>query len=297
MRDGRIDTLLHLYEDGAFSRRDIFERLTRCAGSAAAATAALASAGLLHAEPACPADVRVPEDAPDLQCESFAIYSEAGPLLVYQVRPKQAGGAPRPGVLVIHENRGLNDHIKDVTRRAGRAGFVGLGVDLLSRQGGTDQFPDPEQATAAYNRTRPEERRADLISALLFLREQSYVEDGRVGAVGFCAGGGNCFDLAVNAPELNAAVVFYGTPPAPIEQIARMQAPLLGIYPQLDRGTTGRVPELLTALLAANKTFGVHIYENTNHAFHNDTGTRYDRAAACDAWSKTVDFFARHLGA
>src|SRR5262245_25646884 len=161
MQDDPIASLLHLYEDGALNRRELLERLTRHTGSLAAATAAIASAGLLHAQASCPADVRVPADAPDLQCEDFSIYSESGPLLVYQVRPKGAAfNTPRPAVLVIHENRGLNEHIRDVTRRVGRAGFVALGIDLLSRQGGTSQFPDPVQAAAAYGRTVPEQRRA-----------------------------------------------------------------------------------------------------------------------------------------
>src|SRR4029450_10436968 len=120
-------------------------------------------------------------------------------------------------------------HIRDVTRRVGRAGFVGLGIDLLSRQGGTSQFPDPAQAAAAYGRTVPEQRRADMISALLFLRDQPYVRGDRLGAVGFCAGGGNCFDVAVNFDGLSAAVVFYGAPP-PVDQISRLNAAWLGIF-------------------------------------------------------------------
>jgi carboxymethylenebutenolidase len=294
MRDDRIESLLHLYEDGALNRRELLERLTRHTGSLAAATAALSSAGLLHAQAPCADDVRVREDAPDLLCENFSIYSESGPLLVYQVRPNEAAGAPRPAVLVIHENRGLNEHIKDVARRVGRSGFVGLGIDLLSRQGGTMHFPDPADAQAAYGRTVPEQRRADMISALLFLRDQPYVRPDRLGAVGFCAGGGNCFDIAVNFQGLAAAVVFYGPPP-PADQLAGMNAALLGIFAQLDRGINSRLPEMLNAIVANQKTFGLHVYENTRHAFHNDTGPNYDRAAACDAWTKTIAFFQKHL--
>jgi len=296
MNDDPVRELLHLYEDGAFSRREILRRLRRYTGSAAAATAALAGAGLLHAEPGGRHAAQVPEDAPDLVSERFAIHGE-GPLYVYQVRPIAAAGAARPAVIVIHENAGLTPHIEDVARRVGRAGYVGLAVDLLSRQGGTSQFTDPQQAMQAYNRTQPEQRRADLLAALGFLRDQPYVRADRVGAVGFCAGGGNLYDMAVNTENLAAAVVFYGTPPNPIDQLARLRAPLLGIFASLDRGTTGRVPDTVTALLANNKTFGIHIYENTNHAFHNDTGTRYNEEAAGDAWGKTLAFFGRHLSA
>jgi carboxymethylenebutenolidase len=298
MFDNPIDDLIHLYEDGALNRRELFERLTRHTGSLAAATAAVSAAGLLNAQTsACPADVRVPENAPDLFSEDLSIYSDAGPLLVYQVRPRDNFAMANPAVLVIHENQGLTPYIRDVTRRVGRAGYVGLAIDLLSRQGGTAKFPEPTQAAAAYNNTRPEERRADMINTLLFLRDQSYVRSDRLAAVGFCAGGGNCFDLALNFDRLAAAAVFYGVPLNAIDQIGQMNAALLGIFPQLDRGTVGRVPDLVNGLLANQKTFELHVYENTNHAFHNDTGPRYDAAAACDAWNKTIDFFRRHLPA
>lgn len=227
----------------------------------------------------------------------LTIDGDGGPLHVYQTLPADYATRRLPAVLVVHENRGLNEYIKDVTRRIAKAGFIGLGVDLLSRQGGTAAFPDPEAAGQAYNRTRPEERRQDLISVLLTFRDQSYVQRDRLGAVGFCAGGGNVFDLAVNSGLPTANVIFYGQIPNPIEQVNNMQGPLLGVFAQLDRGTNARLPQLLTALDAARKNYGLHIYENTNHAFHSDIGARYDPAAACDAWSKTISFFNRHLNA
>src|SRR5262249_60976998 len=124
------------------------------------------------------------------------------------------------GVLVVHEIRGVVDHIKDVRRRAARAGFAALGLDLLSRQGGTQQFTDATQQAAAYGRTTPEGRRADLIAGLTYLKTLSFVQADRIGAVGFCAGGGNVWDLAVNVEELPAAVAFYGTPLPAVEQLA-----------------------------------------------------------------------------
>jgi carboxymethylenebutenolidase len=244
---------------------------------------------------ACPEGVRVAEDDRSINAQMLTIHGEGGPLHVYQVTPANMSAGPLPAVLVIHENRGLNEHIKDVTRRVAKAGYVALGVDLLSRQGGTAAFPDAEQAGAAYGRTRTEERISDLMSALYTIRDQSYVRRDRVGALGFCAGGGHVFDLAVYTDALAAAVVFYGAPPTPIELVANMTAPLLGIYAELDRTFTGRVPALITELTNRQKRFAIHIYENTGHAFHNDTGARYDPGAACDAWSKTVAFFSRHL--
>jgi carboxymethylenebutenolidase len=290
-----IKNLIHLYEDGALNRRDLITRLTRYTGSAAAAIAAVESAGLAEAQTTgCLAGVQVSESDRSVINQPTTIHGEGGRIKVYLSLPADWASAPRPAVVVIHENRGLNEHIKDVTRRVAKAGYVAIGVDLLSRQGGTDAFPDPVDAGNAYNRTQPAERLQDLRSALLTIREQSYVRDGRVGAIGFCAGGGEVFNLALNSPELNAAVVFYGTPLTG-EQVANLNAPLLGIYAELDRGFTGRVPAMLTALNERQKPYELHIYQGTNHAFHNDTSPRYDATAACDAWAKTLAFFNRHL--
>lgn len=295
MYNDPIKSLIHLYEDGALNRRDLISRLTRLTGSAAAALAAVESAGLAEAQTTgCPAGVQVAENDPAILSQLLTIHGEGGPLFVYQSLPRDYAVAPRPAVLVIHENRGLNEHIKDVTRRVAKAGFVAIGIDLLSRQGGTDRFPDPEQAGAAYNRTVPAERREDLMSALLTIRAQRYVRGDRLGVVGFCAGGANVFDLALNTDILSAAVVFYGTPPT-AEQVANLRPPLLGIFAELDRGLTGRVPAMLTAMNDQQKPYELHIYQGTNHAFHNDTGPRYDATAACDAWSKTLAFFNRQL--
>lgn len=290
-----IKSLIHLYEDGALNRRDLLARLTRYTGSMAAAVAAVESAGLAEAQTAgCPAGVQVAENDPSILTQMITIHGEGSPLFVYQCMPLDFIANKRAGVLVIHENRGLNEHIKDVTRRVAKAGYVAWGIDLLSRQGGTDKFTDAEQQTAAYGRTLPEERRQDMLSGLFTLGDQSYVRGDKLGAVGFCAGGGNVFDLALNTDRLDAAVVFYGPPPA-AEQFATLNTPLLGIFAELDRGITGRVPAMLTAIQAAQKPYELHIYQGVNHAFHNDTGPRYDAGTACDAWQKTLGFFDRHL--
>ena len=297
MTNDPIKSLIHLYEDGALNRRELITRLSRYTGSVAAAVAAIESVGLAEAQiAACPAGVQVAESDPAVHSQMLTIHGEGGPLFAYQSLPRQYAGERRPAVLVVHENRGLTEHIKDVTRRVAKAGYVGFAIDLLSRQGGTERFPDPEQAGAAYGRTQAVERRQDMLSALLTIRDQLYVRGDRLGALGFCAGGQNVWDLAVNTDQLDASVVFYGPPP-PVEQIPNLTAPVLGIYAELDRGITGRMAPVLTALNTAQKRYAFHIYENTNHAFHNDTGARYDPAAACDAWSKTLSFFARHLNA
>jgi carboxymethylenebutenolidase len=187
------------------------------------------------------------------------------------------------------------DYIKDVTRRVARAGYVGLAVDLLSRQGGTQQFIDPVAQVQAYNRTTQDQRRADLISSVAYMKTLPSVVPGALGSVGFCAGGGNCFDLAVNSPDVAAAVVFYGAPPSPLESLDNLAGPLLGHYAELDRNLTGQTPVIVTGLLSRRKTFGLHIYQGANHAFHDDTGPAYDPASACDAWARTIAWFDKFL--
>ena len=300
-----IESLVHLYQDGAFSRRDLVRRMARYTGSAASAAALLHTMNLPCASAQeCPADVRIPEGAPDLDTQMVEFRGVAGTVFGYLARPRditpprtrvQVTTATRPGVLVIHENRGLNDHIMDVTRRVARAGYIGLGVDLLSRLGGTNQFPDPQQAGAAYNRVGAAAFLEDMQAAVAHMKTISFVERGRLGAVGFCAGGGNCLSLAVTSPDVSCAVAFYpGTTPT-AEQLDRLAGPVLGIFGELDRNVTLRVPALLTTLLDRRKVFGIHVYEGVSHAFHNDTGPSYNRTAACDAWAKTIAFFDRHL--
>jgi len=293
------ESLVHLYIDGAFSRRELVKRLTKVTGSTAAALAAMVALDVpAEAQtPSCAANVRVPEDASDMDIVPNVEFSgEAGSLFGYWTRPRPMPENPMGAVLVIHENRGLTDYIKDVTRRIARAGFVGLGIDLLSRQGGTAQFPDPVVAGQAYNRTRPAENVADLVSAIAWLKTQDYIAPNRIGVVGFCAGGGNVASLVVNTKDLAAAVAFYpGSLPTAQELTDNMATPILFNLGQTDTGVTNRVAGILPAMLTAGKRWGLHVYEGSRHAFHNDTGAAYDPAAACDAWNQTLAFFNKFL--
>jgi carboxymethylenebutenolidase len=294
--DSPIGSLVHLYFDGAFSRRELVRRVAGYTGGIAAAAALLANMGVAEAQQlSCASDVRVPADAPDLATQDLQFPGDAGPLYAYMAQPRTDDSSPLPGVLVIHQNRGLVDYIKDVTRRVARAGYVGLGIDLLSRQGGTQQFPDPVTQMQAYNRTTQDQRRADLLAALAFMKSQSAIQSSALGAIGFCAGGGNCWDLAVNSTDVAAAVVFYGTPPTPIEQLDNLVAPVLGNYAELDRTLTARTPDIITGMLNRRKSFELHIYQGVNHAFHDDTGPAYDPAAACEAWARTISWFDKFL--
>ncbi len=291
----KIKDLIHLFEDGQLNRRQLVERLTKYTGSVAAAVAAIDAAGLAEAQTLqCPAGVQVPDSDPALLNQMLTISGE-GPLFVYQSVQTDWATTRRPAVVVIHENRGLTDYVKDVTRRLAKAGYVAIAVDLLSRQGGTDRFPDAEAAGQAYGRTRPEERRADILSTINTIREQSYVRGDRIGVIGFCAGGGGVLDTVLNTDALSAGVVFYGTPIPSAADVARISTPLLLNYAEQDRGITANLGPFMQALAQQNKRFEVHVYHNAGHAFHNDTGPRYDPVAACDAWAKTLEFFNRYL--
>ncbi len=292
-----VAKLVHLYVDGAFNRRELIQRVAGYTGSMAAAIAAVGAFSEVRADdtPACEVDARVPADAPDLNVSDVQFAGEAGAVFGHLAYPRTADPQVLPGVIVIHENRGLVDHIKDVTRRVARAGFVGLGVDLLSRQGGTQQFTDAAAQASAYGRTTPEGRRADLIAGLTYLKTLPFVQSNRIGTVGFCAGGGNVWDLAVNVEELAAAVAFYGTPLPTAEQLATIKSPMLGHYAELDRALTLRTAPVMTAMITLQKTFGFHIHQGVGHAFHNDTGPAYDAAASCDAWTQTIAWFNKFL--
>jgi carboxymethylenebutenolidase len=269
-------------------------------GSVTAAVAALAGFEDLRAQStpqACPAGVSVPADAPDLITADVTFPSDDGARLMgYQAWLRNAT-APMPGVIVVHENRGLVEHIRDVTRRVARAGFVAVAVDLLSRQGGVGQFPDPAQQTQAYGRTTTVERRMDLVGTLAYIKTTPMVQFDRIGMVGFCAGGGNIWDFVVNVDELKAAVPFYGTPVPSVDDVQRITTPMLAIYAERDRALTMRLLPVANAMLQLQKIMGMFVYEGVGHAFHNDTGPNYDAAAACDAWARTIAFFNRYLRA
>jgi carboxymethylenebutenolidase len=293
-----ISSLVHLYVDGGFSRRELIRRVARHTGSVATATAAVAALGVAKGQQiaACPANLTVPENAPDIVARDVEYPGDAGKLFGYLAEPKNAQG-PQPGVIVVHENRGLVDHIKDVTRRIARAGFVGLAPDLLSRQGGTKLFPDATTQGQAYGRTLPQERLADLYSTMTFIKQQPTVQWQRLGAVGFCAGGGNCWNLAVGAPDLNAVVIYYGTPVPPVDQLDSLRAAVLAHYAETDRGLSANILPVAASMLTRQKTFGLNIWQGVGHAFNNDTGPNFDPNTACEAWGRTIAWFNKFLRA
>jgi carboxymethylenebutenolidase len=296
-KPGPIDQLVHLYVDGAITRRDLVRRVARRTGGVAAAMGVLAGYEDLKAQPTpVPANVRVPADADDIDARDVEWGGRNSRLFGHLAAPKAAANVYLPGVLVVHENRGLVEHIKDVTRRAARAGFIALSVDLLSRQGGVGRFPDATAQTAAYGRTVPWERIQDLVDGLDYLKYHPNIVFDRIGIVGFCAGGQNVWDFIVNVPETAAAVPFYGAPPA-ADDIAKIRTPVLGIYAERDRTLTQRMLTAAATLSQQQKVHGLTVYEGVGHAFHNDTGPNYDAEAATDAWARAMAFFNKYLRA
>jgi carboxymethylenebutenolidase len=229
-----------------------------------------------------------------IQAGDVEVPGEGATLIGYLARPQ--GEDPQPVVLVSHENRGLTEHIKDVTRRVAQAGYVGLAIDLLSRQGGTASVTDATQVPGMLSNTPQDQFVKDFTSGWRHMQQQPYVQKDKVGMTGFCFGGGVTWRMAIGLPELLAAVPFYGPHPSP-DEVKDIQAAVLGIYADRDQRITGGVPEIEAAMKANNKIYEKIIYPNTDHAFHNDTGQRYNAEAARDAWAKTIAWFDQYLRA
>jgi carboxymethylenebutenolidase len=236
--------------------------------------------------------IRVPENDPAIEAAMVSFPSGATTVVAYLARPKGAG--PFPGVLVCHENRGLVEHAKDVTRRLGKAGFAALGVDLMSAQGGTDKVTDPAQIPGVLGNTPPETFVAWFQAGLAYLQGLAYVQKANIGMVGFCFGGGMTWRVATKTPSLKAAVPYYGPNP-PLEDVPGIQAAVLAIYGGNDTRINAGIPAIEDAMKKANKTFEKIIYDGANHAFNNDTGANYKADAAVDAWAKMLAWFAKYL--
>jgi carboxymethylenebutenolidase len=285
--DQKIINLYDRFTHGGMNRREFLDRLSELAGSAAAAAALLPLLQNDYAQAAIVAD----ED-PRLVTERVAYDSPKGKINGYLVRAKAKG--KRPVVLVIHENRGLNPHIEDVARRLAVEGYLAFAPDLLSVAGGTPASEDA--ARELHVKANKDDMLAAALAAVPFL--QTHAEStGKVGAVGFCYGGGVVNRLAAGSPDLSAAVPYYGVQ-VPAEMVPAIKAPLLLQYAETDENINKGIAAYEAALTANNKKYTLHVYPGTQHAFNNDTGAaRYNKAAADLAWSRTLAFFAENLGA
>jgi carboxymethylenebutenolidase len=283
--DQRIIDLYDEYTHAPLDRRVFLERLTKLTGSTAAA---LALVPLLEANQARAA--AVPANDARLETARITYPGATGDVKAYLARPK--GAAKLPAVIVIHENRGLNAHIEDVARRAALEGFIAVAPDLLSPLGGTPASED--DARQMIGRLDAGKTVQNLVSLVTFL-EKHPQGSGKVGAMGFCWGGGMVGELAVNAPNLDAGVVYYGRQPSAAD-VPKIQAPLLLHYAGMDARINAGIPAFEEALKKANKKYTLHMYEGANHAFNNDTSeARYHKPSADQAWARTIAFLKEHL--
>ena len=249
------------------------------------------------ATPAPPATfapgITVSPSDPAIEAGNVTFQNAGVTLMGYLARPK-AGGT-YPAVLVIHENQGLvQPHFPDVARRFAKEGYVALALDLLSREGGTASLSNPAQASALLGRAGEARLVEDMNGAVRYLQGLPSVRPDRVGAVGFCAGGGMVWLLSVRNPDIKAAVPFYGPRP-PLNEVPNIRAAVLGLYGATDTFINSGVPDLEAALRASNKTFKTITYPNAPHAFFNDTGSFYRPPAPEAAWKDTLAWFAQYL--
>lgn len=280
--DPKIIALYDEYTHAPLPRRVFLERLVALAGSSAAATALLPMLDNNYAVAAVvePGDARI-------RAETVPIALPGGTMSAYLATPKD-GPSRRGGVVVIHENRGLNPHLQDIARRLAVAGFTAVAVDMLYPQGGTPA--DPDKAREMFGRVDAVAAVRDLVAVADWLKARPD-SNGKVGVVGFCWGGGMANLVAAASPTLNAAVPFYGVAP-PAADVAKIRAKLLIHYAGNDPRVNATWPAYDAALKAAHVDHRAYFYDGAEHGFNNDTaGARYNAAAADLAWKRTIEFF------
>jgi carboxymethylenebutenolidase len=281
--DQRIINLYDEYTHKPLSRETFIKKLVRLTGSVTAAMAVLPLIEVNQAYAAITKD-------DDLFTEYVSFPGVPAEMKAYVARPKE--NKKYAAVVVIHENRGLNAHIEDVARRAAQAGFLAIAPNALAPIGGTPSNED--EARTKFQELKPENNLQNFINVFDYLKTRND-SNGNYGCVGFCWGGAMSNSLAVNVPQLKAAVAFYGRQPT-AEEVPKINAALQLHYGGLDERVNAGIPAFEEALKKNNKPYEIYIYEGANHAFHNDTApTRYNEAAAKLAWQRTIDFFKKHL--
>ncbi|MBI2706627.1 MAG: dienelactone hydrolase family protein [Actinobacteria bacterium] len=319
MQEYAASEMVELHDDGRLSRREMIVRLVTICRSAGAASAFLAacggegSSGTAANPPASPASSAAAEpdaapaakpataptaggaghllsvraDDPDINGENVTFPRPASTMLGYFAQP--AAGGTRPGVIVIHEIFGLNDHIRDVARRLAKVGYLALAVDLASRAGGTEKAAN---VSGVLTQGSVDDRVADLDAGVAYLDSKPDY-DGKLGVVGFCFGGGMTLSFAAANPKVLAAVPYYGPTPQPPSVMSNTKAAIMANYGADDTRVNAGIDALEAALVG--KTFQKYLYEGAGHAFNNDTGPSYNEAAAVTAWNRTIDWFGQYL--
>lgn len=287
--DQELLILFDAYVHGTLDRRGFLERAQKFATAGMTATALLAALS-----PNFAAGQQIPKDDKRLKTEMVSYPSSAGTGTVkgYLAKPANATGK-LPGVLVIHENRGLNPHIEDITRRLALDNFLAFAPDALTPLGG---YPgDEDKARELFAKLDQRKCTEDFVAAVTWLKARDDC-NGKLGVVGFCYGGGMTHTLTTRLPELNAAVPFYGNQP-PVEDAAKVKTPLLIHFAAVDERINASWPAYEAALKAAGANYTAYQYPGTQHGFNNDTTPRYDATAAKLAWERTVAFFNQKLRA
>jgi len=278
------------HADGIIPRREALRRLGLLGVAVPAASALLAACAAGDPSPEAPSGTATPP-GPAVATEAVTFPGPEGRTLQGAWAP---AAQPRGAVLVVHENRGLNDHIRSVAGRLANDGYSALAIDLLSAEGGTASFSDPAQATAALTGRSEQDMVADLRAGLDELGRRA--AGAKLAVLGFCFGGGMTWNLlAAGEPRLEAAVPFYGPAPTGASFAGSSNAAVLGIYAEQDARVNASRDGAAAALQAAGLTHEIVTYPGVNHAFFNDTGARYDAATAAQAYQKVLDWFGQHL--
>ena len=279
--------IINLYDEyihsATITRADFLKRVTLITGSIALTQSVLSQIENNYTKPGL-------TTAEDLFTEYINYPGVPNEMKAYIARPKAE--KKYAAVIVIHENRGLNAHIEDVARRAATAGYLAIAPNALSALGKT--FANEDEARAGFSELKPEDNLKNFIGAFDYLKTRKDY-NGKAGCVGFCWGGGMSNNLAVNIPDLKAAVAFYGRQPAATD-VPKIKAAVQLHYGSLDQGVNAGIPAYEEALKANKITYELYMYEGANHAFHNDTSpARYNEAAAKLAWQRTLEFYAKYL--
>ena len=282
--DQQIINLYDEYTHKPLSRDVFIKKLVKITGSFAIAMSILPRLEANYTA------IATPETDENLFIEEVEYDGATGKMKAYVARPVKEG--KYPAIMVIHENRGLNPHIKDVTRRAALAGYTAMAPDALSPFGGTPTNEDAGREL--FGKLDTKQNLENFVKGVTYLSKRKD-SNGSVGCVGFCWGGAMTNQLAVNSPDLKAAVAFYGRQPEATD-VPKIKSAVQLHYGGLDERINAGIPAYEAALKQANKTYELYVYDGVNHAFHNDTSaTRYNEAAAKLAWQRTMDFFKKYL--
>jgi carboxymethylenebutenolidase len=287
-----IKRLWQDFRSGKISRREFMRQAVMITGSLTAASGMIAALGSAKAGAA-----QVADNDPAVLTHNVSYDGKAGPVAAYLARPVKAG--KYPGVIVIHENQGLNDHIRDIARRLAKEGYVALAPDFLSRQGGTMKVNPKGGGISNIRETTPWQNVAeDVASGFAYLNVLPDVRADKHGLIGFCWGGEMTFASATQLNALDAAVVFYGRSPSPLDSVKNIRAPLMAHYGEKDPGVNKGIDETVAAMKKYNKVYDHKIYSGAQHAFNNDSNAeRYHAQAAQEAWARTLDFLKKNLRA